>query len=373
MAVLVDGHAPLACRCRLTYGGSGILLRSESRSIDDGKLNSSLDIELSAYSDLRGFNDPTAGCSLLKCALVCLGFSNSKQIFDLDSDSDFSESVQSFFGTENPCRVEIISTSLLPQGSGMGTSSILAGCVLASIAECRGTPLSIDRLIHLVLELEQMLTTGGGFQDQANGLVGGIKRIRCRSGVIQPIHIEWNVLPMKPHFEERLNRCLHLVYTGQTRLAKNILLQCLDRWSQQTDEICRTVSNLLATAERATKAVEEGNMDAIGDALSDYWAQKKVMAGPSSGVEPPRVASLLSSLYNRDLIRGGSLCGAGGGGFLVLLSKDEVSIETMIMALQSDGVDASHFQWHKVCIDHDGLTTLHVEGDIIDISFIQRK
>lgn len=339
----------------------------------DGELISSRDIELSAHGDLRGFNDPSSACALLKCALLCLGFSSPAQILDKNSQSNFSKDIQKFFGMENAGRVEIVSTSLLPQGSGLGTSSILAGCVLAAIAKCRGTPLGADRLLHLVLDLEQRLTTGGGFQDQANGLVGGIKRVCCPSGVVQPVQIEWKVLSLKSDFEERLNDCLHLVYTGQTRLAKNILLQCLERWSERTDEICQTVSNLLATAEVAARAVEDGDIDTVGHVLKDYWEQKKIMAGPSSGVEPPRVTPLFSSLYKRDLIRGGSLCGAGGGGFLVLLAKDGVSAETMADALQSDAVDMSEFKWHRVRLDHQGMTTQCVQGEDFDISFVQRS
>jgi fucokinase len=34
-------------------------------------------------------------------------------------------------------------------------------------------------LCHAVLKLEQMLTTGGGWQDQVGGLYGGVKI--CRS------------------------------------------------------------------------------------------------------------------------------------------------------------------------------------------------
>lgn len=41
-----------------------------------------------------------------------------------------------------------------------GTSSILAGALLAAVYRCTGQTYNTDSLIHAVLYLEQMLTTG---------------------------------------------------------------------------------------------------------------------------------------------------------------------------------------------------------------------
>lgn len=42
-----------------------------------------------------------------------------------------------------------------------GTSSILAGALLAAVYRCTGRTYNTDSLIHAVLYLEQILTTGG--------------------------------------------------------------------------------------------------------------------------------------------------------------------------------------------------------------------
>ena len=372
MAVLVDGYAPLACRIRVITGGTGVLLRSDSRATD-GHLISSNDVEIRKCNDLKGFNDPTSNCALLKCALVCLGLLSADQIFEQTNTVDFGECVQNFFGLDTPVRVEVVSTSLLPQGSGMGTSSILSGCILAAIAQCRGTPLTLSSLIHLALHLEQRLTTGGGFQDQVNGLVGGVKRVSCVAGLVQPVRIDWTMISLTAEMQARLNGCLHLVYTGQTRLAKNILQQCLHRWSERTDEICQTVSKLVDTANSSVLAFENGDLDGIGLAVKEYWKQKKIMAGSSSGVEPPRVTRVLDSLYKRNLIRCGTLCGAGGGGFLMIISKDGVNVDTMTDSLRQDGVETSEYSWHSVRLDLLGLVVQQVDANDFHLSFLQRN
>lgn len=55
----------------------------------------------------------------------------------------------------------------LPPGSGMGGSSVLAAAILRCLSDLLGVPHSSpDRLISQVSEVEQILTSGGGWQDQ---------------------------------------------------------------------------------------------------------------------------------------------------------------------------------------------------------------
>lgn len=56
--------------------------------------------------------------------------------------------------------LEIESWSLLPHGSGLGTSSILAGCIIAAVWTCIGVKFDTESVLHAVLYIEQLLTTG---------------------------------------------------------------------------------------------------------------------------------------------------------------------------------------------------------------------
>ena len=70
----------------------------------------------------------------------------------------------------------------LPMGSGLGTSSILAVTVLRALSGLLGVTLSDEDLNKQVLRLEQALTTGGGWQDQAGALFAGTKLISSDLG-----------------------------------------------------------------------------------------------------------------------------------------------------------------------------------------------
>ena len=50
------------------------------------------------------------------------------------------------------------------KGSGLGTSSILAATVLAAIWRCMGVEYTNTDIIHSVLVVEQLLSTGFNFK-----------------------------------------------------------------------------------------------------------------------------------------------------------------------------------------------------------------
>ena len=72
-----------------------------------------------------------------------------------------------------------------------------------------------------VLHLEQLLTTGGGWQDQCGGLYGGVKISQSHKGL--PVKILTKQLEISKEIFDKLNQHLLLVYTGKTRLARNLL------------------------------------------------------------------------------------------------------------------------------------------------------
>lgn len=130
----------------------------------------------------------------------------------------------------------------------MGTSSILAAVILAAIAGVKGWSFQLETLVHLVLVVEQMLTTGGGWQDQVGGIYPGIKvgHTESRDGPTTltvffvlfeqvaessaslPLRVKTHLLGVgNLHLLHTLNERLFVVYTGKTRLAKDLLQRVL--------------------------------------------------------------------------------------------------------------------------------------------------
>jgi fucokinase len=274
--------------------------------------------------------------------------------------------------------LEIETWSLVPLGSGLGTSSILAGVVLAALGGALGRAYSREALNHLVLIVEQMLTTGGGWQDQVGGLWPGLKTSWCAAELPVTVRVmpldggggdDADDAAMVPRaLVDRLNAHLFLLYTGRTRLAKHLLQRVLRQWAVRENGITQTVEDLRNTAAAMAAALRAGDLPAAGARLNEYWEQKKKMAPLA---EPAEVREMLEALRSGGLILGASLCGAGGGGFLVGIAAEAGAgapggkLEQALRAAQGGGfaakLDAGEIRFHECRIDEQGLRTRMVE------------
>jgi len=374
LAVLVDGKRPLKATCRTVNGGSGIKLRTESRSLDDESLLSSSEVTVHTLGDLADYNNPIAKCALLKCVLIQLELV-PLDLIRSDNNSSIQSYLQTFCQQTDNVGLEIVSQSLLPQGSGMGSSSILAGCIIAAVAKCVGIQLTgcgdsttssnqvqvndSSSLIHAVLMVEQLLTTGGGWQDNIGGLVGGLK-LGSSDAHVLPLQTKVQRFDLPQELVYELNQRLCLIFSGKPRLAKNILSNVLRRWARRSEEIRTTVDGLVKGATEAIESIQAQDLDRLGSVMSQYWQYKIAMAGEDSGVKPPSVHSVLELLSSSGDIAGGTLCGAGGGGFLVLLaSKGKASTDIKATVTESisneNNTGFDSFSWHKCTVSKDGL------------------
>ncbi|XP_064375489.1 L-fucose kinase isoform X2 [Dromaius novaehollandiae] len=281
--------------------------------------------------------------ALLKAAFICT------QIVQFPSQKPLRTQLMESFGGG----FEVHTWSKLPHGSGLGTSSILAGAVMASLYRAAGKAASTESLIHAVLHLEQRLTTGGGWQDQVGGLVPGIKIGRSKAQL--PLRVEVEEIPVPEGFAQTLNDHLLLVYTGKTRLARNLLQDVVRNWYARLPSAVQNADALVSNAEECAQALQQGNLPLIGECLNRYWQQKKCMA---PGCEPLAVRHLMDAL--QPYVYGQCLAGAGGGGFLYVLTKAPRQKEALHQILaKTEGL--GNFSIHSIEVDTGGFS-VEVEG-----------
>ncbi|XP_051627283.1 L-fucose kinase isoform X2 [Manacus candei] len=300
VAVLVDGCRPIGARVR-RIPTPELRLVSLSGAPPSQAVTELVCQEL---EHLQDYCQPHAPGALLKAAFICT------QVVQFPSQKPLRVQLMESFGSG----FEVHTWSKLPHGSGLGTSSILAGAVMASLYRAAGKAASTESLIHAVLHLEQRLTTGGGWQDQVGGLVPGIKIGRSKAQL--PLRVEVEPIPVPDGFTQTLSDHLLLVYTGKTRLARNLLQDVVRNWYARLPSIVQNTDALVSNAEECAQALRQGDLPLIGKCLDRYWQQKKVMA---PGCEPLAVGHMMDTL--RPHVHGQCLAGAGGGGFLYVLTK----------------------------------------------------
>ncbi|KAK9516097.1 hypothetical protein VZT92_024055 [Zoarces viviparus] len=323
VSVKVDGRRPIGARARRIRKPRLLLV-----SHTGGRGGVSTETVCDVLDDLRDHCQPHAPGALLKAVCVCSG------LVSLSSQHALGDQLMQRWGGG----VELHSWSVLPTGSGLGTSSILAGALLAAVYRCT------------VLYLEQILTTGGGWQDQVGGLVGGVKVGRSRASL--PLQVEVERLTPPDDFLVSLELHLLLVYTGKTRLARNLLQDVVRSWYSRLPSMVQNVQQLVANSEECVRACSEGSLSRLGGCLDRSWQQKKLMA---PGCEPASVRTMMEAL--RPLVLGQSLAGAGGGGFLYLLTREPRQREAVLQVLNNTP-GLGDYSVHSVELDMDGITVL---------------
>uniref|UniRef100_A0A672PDC4 L-fucose kinase n=1 Tax=Sinocyclocheilus grahami TaxID=75366 RepID=A0A672PDC4_SINGR len=341
VAIKVDGKRPIGAGVR-RIPEPHLLLVSSS-----GKPACSISTETLCedLTDLEDYCQPHAPGALLKAVCVC------SELVCVSSPVSLKEQLLQRWGGG----LEIHSWSSLPHGSGLGTSSILAGAALAAVYRCTGRSYDTNSLIHDVLYLEQILTTGGGWQDQVGGLFGGVKL--ARSAAQLPLRVEVEQLSLSQDFLSVLQQHLLLVYTGKTRLARNLLQDVVRSWYARLPSIVQNAEQLVTNAEECAEACRDESLLRLGRCMNTYWQQKKLMA---PGCEPAAVRSMMNALQPLSL--GQSLAGAGGGGFLFLLAREPQQKEAVREILTNiQGIGS--FGVHSVELDMDGISIIQKSSE----------
>ncbi|KAK3858192.1 hypothetical protein Pcinc_035600 [Petrolisthes cinctipes] len=289
---------------------------------------------------LRDYDNPMAPGALIKAVLLYC------RLVDPHSSDSLASQLRHRCGGG----VEVEVCSHLPQGSGLGGSSLVAGTLVAAVAALLGYPLpSHTTLIHATLCIEQWLTTGGGWQDQVGGLVGGVKL--GVSGRGTPVTVSSYRIPLSQQFIYTLSTHLLLLYTGKVRLARNLLQTVIRNWYARDPTITSCFAQLQQLGVKAAGAMLEEDIQMLGTCIDRYWELKKMVA---SGCEPTKVTVLMATLRTHCL--GMALAGAGGGGYLYALKAgpQQLSHNLQLGDLTCDCVE----------VDEEGLV-VQVDGQLL--------
>ena len=218
--------------------------------------------------------------------------------------------------------LEIRSQVRLPIGSGLGTSSILAATVIGALTIVSGNEIENHALSKAVMQLEQRMTTGGGWQDQAGGIFPGAKLLITGPGLRQRIRVQ----PVAWSEERREDFCQHFVLynTGIQRMARDLLRQVVTRYLARETATIQVLHSIKTLAVEMAYAMAEGDWKHLGGLLNRHWQLNQIL-DPNTANAP--INALLDRA--RPFIHGAKLAGAGGGGFLMLLARDAEAAATL--------------------------------------------
>lgn len=297
VAVELNGQQPLQAYVKPSREPHIIL-----RSIDLGATEI-----VETYEELLAFDKVGSPFSIPKAALALAGFVPQ---FSAERYSSLRQQLEAF-----GCGIELTLLSAVPAGSGMGTSSILASTVLGGISDFCSLAWDKNEISWRTSVLEQLLTTGGGWQDQFGGVLGGVKLLQSSPGFEQAPLVRW--LPSEVYTQPEYKACHLLYYTGITRTAKHILAEIVRRMFLNSHEQTLLLRQMKEHAMEMYDAIQRQDFVQMGRLVRTTWQQNQLL---DSGTNPDAVRRLTEKID--DLCLGYKLPGAGGGGFLYMVAKD---------------------------------------------------
>lgn len=203
----------------------------------------------------------------------------------------------------NGTPLELASVADAPPGTGLGSSGAYAVCAIHALRAACGRDSRPEQLAEAACEIEiDVLGRRVGKQDQYAAAFGGVRAYSFNPD--DTVSVRSLSLP-EPVLDALRDRFL-LFYSGRERSASELLsgtrLDALDRIRALACDTCA--------------ALEAGDLDACAELMNDSWEAKRERA-------PGTVLPEMDELRDLALRSGGAgvlSLGAGGGGFLLVLS-----------------------------------------------------
>ena len=259
------------------------------------------------YEQLADFKRVGSPFSIPKAALALAGFLPQ---YSQEKYPDLKSQLMAF-----GCGIEITLLSAIPAGSGLGTSSVLAATVLGTINDFLSLGWDKNEICHKTLVLEQLLTTGGGWQDQFGGVLQGVKLLQTCKGFEQQPIVHW--LPTDLYTQPEYQACHLLYYTGITRTAKTILAEIVQKMFLNDHDQVALLREMKAHSLQMYEAIQRNDFQEMGQLVGKTWLQNQAIDAGTNPMEVKKLTDLID-----DLCLGYKLPGAGGGGYLYMVAKD---------------------------------------------------
>ncbi len=202
----------------------------------------------------------------------------------------------------------------LPSGSGLGSSSSFAVGLLHALYALKERRTTPGELAATACRLEiNILGKPIGKQDQFAAAYGGLNYIRFEKNE----RVSLTPISLTPQQTAQLFSSFLLFWTGISRKADEVLSD----QKQRTEANIEALDAMREIADHACELLHKPDLSVrrFGGLLHEAWSLKQRLS--------PRIAEKqIATWYRRGIeagAHGGKLCGAGGGGFLLLCAPPE--------------------------------------------------
>jgi D-glycero-alpha-D-manno-heptose-7-phosphate kinase len=202
-----------------------------------------------------------------------------------------------------------------PRGSGLGGSSAVTAAILGAVREYTGAVLDAYEMSELNYSIERIdLGIAGGKQDQYATTFGGFNLIEFDRDrvLVTPLRIARDIL-------NELECHLMLCYTGQVRPSLGLVEGHIRDYVNGQPAIVSALQRSHEQVYSMVEALLHGRLERFAELLDESY---RVKLSRAPEISNPRIDELYA-LARANGCLAGKLCGAGGGGYLLLYVPSE--------------------------------------------------
>lgn len=232
----------------------------------------------------------------------------------------------------NFSNIEIISAADIPQGTGLGSSGAFTVALIYSISKYFKINLNKKKIAEMACKIEiKKLKNSSGKQDQYISTFGGIKKIIFKKNGTTSI----SKLKISKYNLSKFKKSILIYFTGKSRNASLFLKKQDESTKKNKKSMIENLDGVKKIAFEFEKNLKKGNINKIGNTMQKHWVLKKQR---DKKISNKKINSIYEYALKNGAI-GGKLIGAGGGGFLMLLTNSRKKLENKLKKFKLKKLD----------------------------------
>lgn len=248
---------------------------------------------------------------------------NKQNIYDDFSDFNLHKAALETIGITTPdqlpCGLRLSTlVSIIDKGSGLGTSSILLAACFKAFSDMFRLGYSNSCIAEMVFIAEQLMKTGGGWQDQAGGIYPGLKLVSSMPGLHQQLSVHG--IELSEEMQILFSEKAVLLPTGQRHFGRFIVNDVVNRYLGKNSEAFLAYKEMKDLNRSLVHSIESADTEEFMSCINRHMQLLKKI---SPAVTNERIDSIISDCFQ--VAQAVSICGAGAGGYLLVFLKPEIS------------------------------------------------
>ena len=223
--------------------------------------------------------------------------------------------------------LEIVTNSEAPAGAGISGSSTLIIALSSAFNRLTNRKLSIEKIREVSQNIEaQIIRVPTGCQDYYPAMYGGVSAIELTEA-----GVERKAIPIDL---EELNRRVVLAYTGVPRNSGINNWEVTKLHIDGDKKVLKNFDRIAEIAHAMRQALERSDWNDAGRLLREEWSFRRKNA---PGITTPLIDRLVD-VTRKVGAAGAKVCGAGGGGCVILLVQPDAK-ERVAEIIRREGAE----------------------------------